>query len=116
MPRPTTTITISGTPVPLEDEQIFLATRNQTPKTPQTYAVLVNNALWPPTQLIALATGIPANSGSTTNYNSHTALKALNELGFDTFERIEYDTRSAVLVHESRKRNQALPDAEASAS
>jgi hypothetical protein len=47
-----TTITISGNPIQISDEQIFLATRDQTPGNPQTYAVLVNNVLWPPTQLI----------------------------------------------------------------
>lgn len=105
MARPTTTITISGNPVQISDEQIFLATRDQTPGTPQTYAVLVNNTLWPPLQIIGLATGVPASSGQTTNYNSHTALKALNALGFASFERVEYDAQGAVVVRESRKRN-----------
>ncbi|MFF0530066.1 hypothetical protein ACFYT3_16935 [Nocardia amikacinitolerans] len=100
-----TTITINGNHVQLTDEQIFLATRDQTPGTPQTYVVLVNNVLWPPTQLIRSATGVPASAGETTNYNSHAALKALNELGFATFERVEYDARGAVVVRESRKRS-----------
>jgi hypothetical protein len=100
-----TTITISGNPIQISDEQIFLATRDQTPGNPQTYAVLVNNVLWPPTQLIGLATGVPGSSGETRNYNSHTALKALNELGFPTFERVEYDARGTVVVRESRKRD-----------
>lgn len=104
MSSSTTTITISGNPVQITDEQVFLATRDQTPGTPQTYAVLVNNALWPPTQLIGLATGVPGKSGETSNYNSHAALKALNELGFATFERVEYDTLGSVVVRESRKR------------
>ncbi|WP_459545163.1 hypothetical protein [Nocardia sp. X0981] len=99
----TTTITMNGNSVEISDEQIFLATRDQTPGTPQTYAVFVNNALWPPTQLIGLATGMPSRSGETTNYNSHAALKALNELGFATFERVEYDTLGTVVVRESRK-------------
>ncbi|MFD4407907.1 hypothetical protein ACFWPH_34645 [Nocardia sp. NPDC058499] len=104
MARSTTTITINGNPVQISDEQIFLATRDQTPGTPQTYAVFVNHALWPPIQLIALATGVPGTSGKTNNYNSHAALKALNELGFATFERVEYDTLGTVVVRESRKR------------
>ncbi|MEU6831108.1 hypothetical protein ABZ894_20860 [Nocardia beijingensis] len=104
MARSTTTITISGNPIQISDEQIFLATRDQTPRPPQTYAVLVNNILWPPTQLIGLATGVQASVSGTNNYNSHTALKALNELGFATFERVEYDAHGAVVVRESRKR------------
>ncbi|MGQ4596606.1 hypothetical protein [Nocardia sp. R6R-6] len=99
-----TSITISGNAVQISDEQIFLATRDQTPGKPRLYAVLVNNVLWPPKQLIGLATGVPGSSGATTNYNSHAALKALNELGFVTFERVEYDARGAVVVRESRKR------------
>lgn len=104
MARSTTTITMNGNPVQISDEQIFLATRGQTPGTPQTYAVFVNNAPWPPTQLIGLTTGVPARSRETTNYNSHAALKALNELGFATFERVEYDTLGTVVVRESHKR------------
>ncbi|WP_280435136.1 hypothetical protein [Nocardia carnea] len=104
MTRSTTTITINGNPVQISDEQIFLATRDQTPGTPQIYAAFVNNALWPPTQLIGLATGVPGKSGETYNYNSHAALRALNELGFATFERVEYDTLGTVVVRESRKR------------
>ncbi|MGW6625394.1 hypothetical protein ACWF99_29605 [Nocardia sp. NPDC055002] len=76
-----TTITISGKHVQISDEQIFLATRDQTPGTPQTYVVLVNDVLWPPTQLIRSATGVAASSGETTNYNSHAALKALTSWG-----------------------------------
>ncbi|MBF6157651.1 hypothetical protein [Nocardia cyriacigeorgica] len=105
MSRSTSTITISGNPVQISNEQIFLATRDQTPGAVQTYAVLVNNALWSPTQLIGLATGVPARSGESSNYNSHAALKALNELGFATFERVEYDTLGSVVVRESRKRS-----------
>jgi hypothetical protein len=48
---------------------------------------------------------VPGSSGETRNYNSHTALKALNELGFPTFERVEYDARGTVVVRESRKRD-----------
>ncbi|NKX88139.1 hypothetical protein [Nocardia coubleae] len=96
-----TMITINSTQIHLSDEQVFLATRGRTPETPKTYVVLVNNALWPPMQLIRLATG----SGQTAEFNSHTALKALNELGFPTFERVEYDSRGAVVVRESRQRN-----------
>ncbi|WP_331758007.1 hypothetical protein OG225_41850 (plasmid) [Nocardia sp. NBC_01377] len=95
-----TTITINGSAVQISDEQIFLATRDKIPETPEIYVVLVNNALWPPLQLIRSATGLP-----TGNYNSHSALKALNELGFDTFERVVYDDGGKVQVRESRKRS-----------
>ncbi|MFJ4657954.1 hypothetical protein ACIP5Y_42365 [Nocardia sp. NPDC088792] len=99
-----TTITINGSSTPIADDQIFLATRDQVPDKIQTYAVLVNDRLWPPIQLITLATGIPGTSGSVNNYNSHTALKALDELGFDTLERVEYNILGRVDVRESRKR------------
>ncbi|MTE14143.1 hypothetical protein [Nocardia aurantiaca] len=66
--------------------------------------MLVNDTLWPPIQLITLATGIPGTAGSVNNYNSHSALKALNESGFDTFERVEYAGSGSVVVRESRKR------------
>ncbi|MFD7847004.1 hypothetical protein ACFV4K_29260 [Nocardia sp. NPDC059764] len=99
-----TTITINGGSVQLTDDQVFLATRGQTPDKIQTYAVLVNGTLWPPIQLITLATGTPGSGGSVNNYNSHAALKALSELGFDTFERVEFKGNGRVDVRESRKR------------
>ncbi|MFJ4657950.1 hypothetical protein ACIP5Y_42345 [Nocardia sp. NPDC088792] len=99
-----TLITISGAQVPLTDDQVFLATRAQQPERIQTYAVLVNGTLWPPIQLITLATGTAGKVNSVANFNSHTALKALSELGFDTFERVEYGGSGQVVVRESRKR------------
>ncbi|MEU1209159.1 hypothetical protein [Nocardia sp. NPDC005825] len=100
----TTALTINGASVPLADDQIFLATRDRQPERIQTYAVMVNDTLWPPIQLITLATGIASTTGSVNNYNSHAALKALNELGFATFERVEYTGSGNVVVRESRKR------------
>ncbi|UFS99593.1 hypothetical protein [Nocardia huaxiensis] len=99
-----TMITINGSSVQLTDDQVFLATRSRKPEKIQTYAVLVNDTVWPPIQLITLATGVPGTAAGTTNYNSHTALKALNDLGFDTFERVEHDLGGNVVVRESRKR------------
>lgn len=96
-----TTITINSNHVQISDEQIFLATRDQTPESPRTYVTLVNNVPWPPKQLLRLATG----SEETTDFNTHTALKALNELGFTTYERAVYDARGAVVPHQSRKRS-----------
>ncbi|WP_280250268.1 hypothetical protein [Nocardia abscessus] len=99
-----TKIMIRGEHVEITADQVFLATRDQTPDKPHTYGVLVNGVLWPPLQLIALATGVPGNSGDTRNYNSHTALKALNELGFATFEEVTYSSNGNVVVRENRKR------------
>ncbi|GAB0102547.1 hypothetical protein JMUB6875_15150 [Nocardia sp. JMUB6875] len=104
-----TNITINGNSVRLTEDQVFLATRGRTPEKIQTYAVLVNDALWPPIQLITLATGIPGSADSVNNYNSHTALKALSELGFDTFERVEYQANGRVAVRESRKLSAGKP-------
>ncbi|MFC7428191.1 hypothetical protein [Nocardia tengchongensis] len=99
-----TTIMISGRPVQLTDDEVFLATRERTPDKIQTYGVLVNGTLWPPIQLMTLVTGIPGSADSVNNYNSHTALKTLDELGFDTFERVEYRGNGRVAVRASHQR------------
>ncbi|MGW0047110.1 hypothetical protein OG935_06140 [Nocardia cyriacigeorgica] len=99
-----TTITMNGNPVEITDDQVFLATRDQIPGALRTYGVLVRNVLWTPKQLIALATGVPGRSGEARNHNSHAALEALNDLGFATFEPMEYDTGGSVVVRETRKR------------
>lgn len=96
-----TTIHVTGYgELDLTAEQIQKATVDQVPRPVRTYGVLIGSTLWPPLQLVENALGINA----TDHFNSQVAMRACDQLGFDTFAPAEYGSDGLPIVPEDRRR------------
>ncbi|WP_370410936.1 hypothetical protein [Streptomyces fradiae] len=93
---PTHTLTINGEQITLTEGTVLLAAADARPNVrPQRHGVLVGSVLWAPKDLLRTVVG----SEDLGNVDSPRAMKAFNNLGFQTFTETVYSADGLPFVH-----------------